>query len=1026
MSTHIKVFNQKDIQAFDRPPEFNGEERKKYFSFPVWANDQLIGLKTPTNKVGFMLQFGYFKAVNKFFSSVLFHQKDIDFVARKLQISLLEIDFSKYASTTSERHQNIILKNLGYGKFTEDAKRHLIQEATALCSKQTKPRLIFLSLVDFLRNKRIEVSTYHALSEIITQSLRNYEKHLIFSLEQNLSMEDQQMLDELLKEDSEYIHGEKKDLKLKRYRLTLLKKSNQSMKPFKIKENIDDLQSLKPLFNNLKPVLERLGLSSEIIQYYAQIVIKSNIFQMYRREDNRYLLLIAFVAHQFYQLNDILIEILIQSVQTALNSSVREHKEKFFEERQSRNQMMGEVSTKLTHYINLLQQIATTVQDPTLSDEIKIRTIKQILPNEQKNEYLLLQEKLENLGKESNRIAKNDDYFDILESKSIKLQNRVSDIVKQIDFDESTSNLQLVEAIRYYKQKDGILVNPPLEFLDTDEQHRVFDESGKLRVSLYKTLLFEQVAHGIKSGSLNLQYSYKYRAFDDYLIPQEIWDSQQNELLDKAGLLAFKDFGNLETELRKAVNIQFQTTNTNVMMGENQHVSIGVDHSLKVKTPAEEKEIIDTAIDLFPKHRFISVFEILSTVNKHCSFTDCLEYWQVKHNREKPPERTFFAGMMGYGCNLGIKKIAKISRHVNSNELENTVNWYFTNDNMIRANDKILEMIERLQLPNIFQRDPSVMHTSSDGQKFNISVESLNANYSYKYFGKGKGISVYSFIDECHRLFYSTVINSSEREAAYVIDGLLHNDVVQSDIHSTDTHGYSEIIFAVTHLLGISFAPRIKDFREQHLYSFDGMSEMKNIGYPILPIGKINTKLITEHWDDILRLVATVRLKESSASQLFRRLSSYSKQHPLYRALKEFGRIIKTLFLLQYIDDVELRQAIEKQLNKLESSNKFAKAVFYGNNQEFQQSTKDEQLIVDGCKRLIENAIICWNYLYLSKMLVDTKIENERKHLVNVIKNSSVIAWQHINLQGEYDFSDETLKDSIAFQLPELLELQVA
>jgi len=183
---------------------------------------------------------------------------------------------------------------------------------------------------------------------------------------------------------------------------------------------------------------------------------------------------------------------------------------------------------------------------------------------------------------------------------------------------------------------------------------------------------------------------------------------------------------------------------------------------------------------------------------------------------------------------------------------------------------------------------------------------------------------------------------------------------------------------------------------------------MKKMGYPILPIGKINTKIIEENWDDILRLIATIRLKESSASQLFRRLSSYSKQHPLYRALKEFGRIIKTLFLLKYIGDVELRQAIEKQLNKLESSNKFAKAIFYGNNQEFQQATKDEQQIADGCKRLIENAIICWNYLYISKALSDTQTESEKRNLLDVTKNGSIVAWQHINLQGEYDFSIET------------------
>ena len=227
-------------------------------------------------------------------------------------------------------------------------------------------------------------------------------------------------------------------------------------------------------------------------------------------------------------------------------------------------------------------------------------------------------------------------------------------------------------------------------------------------------------------------------------------------------------------------------------------------------------------------------------------------------------------------------------------------------------------------------------------------------------------------------------------------------------------------------LLGISFAPRIKSFKDQLLYHFDRPSSLKNLGYSILPNKTINAGIIAERWDDFLRLVATIKLKEAAASLLFKRLSSYSKQHPLYWALKQFGRIIKTLFLLKYIDDVELRQMIEKQLNKLESSNKFANAVFYGNNQEFQYATKEEQLIVEGCKRLIENAVICWNYLYLSKLIYNAQSEEEKQELIDTIKNGSVVVWQHINLQGEYDFSDEMLKDSIEFKLPELLEVRVS
>ena len=119
-------------------------------------------------------------------------------------------------------------------------------------------------------------------------------------------------------------------------------------------------------------------------------------------------------------------------------------------------------------------------------------------------------------------------------------------------------------------------------------------------------------------------------------------------------------------------------------------------------------------------------------------------------------------------------------------------------------------------------------------------------------------------------------------------------------------------------------------------------------------------------------------------------------------------------------------QMIEKQLNKLKSSNKFNKTVFHGNNQEFQLSTKEEQLIADGCRRLIENSIVCWNYLYLSKLINDAESGEQKINLINTITNGSVVTWQHINLQGEYDFSEEKLKDSIEFSLPELLKLQVA
>ena len=315
--------------------------------------------------------------------------------------------------------------------------------------------------------------------------------------------------------------------------------------------------------------------------------------------------------------------------------------------------------------------------------------------------------------------------------------------------------------------------------------------------------------------------------------------------------------------------------------------------------------------------------------------------------------------------------------------------------------------MNNLEIVKLLRANKDLNHTSSDGQKYNMkpSVESTNAGYSFKYFGTQKGVSVYTFIDESHRLFYSTVIHVNERESGYVIDGLLHNDELQSDIHSTDTHGFSEVIFGLTHLLGFSFAPRIKNFKDQYLYSIKPRKEYIEKKYSLVPRQKINLENIENNWDSILRFLVTIKSKKTSSSQLLKRLTSYSKEHQLYTAIKEFGKIIKTDFLLTYIDDVELRQRIEKQLNKVEASNRFAKAVFFGNNAEFMFASQEEQNIANNCKRFIQNAVILWNYLYINKKLQQAKSQYQKDEIIEALKNSSIVHWSHINFYGTYDFT---------------------
>jgi len=613
----------------------------------------------------------------------------------------------------------------------------------------------------------------------------------------------------------------------------------------------------------------------------------------------------------------------------------------------------------------------------------------------------------------------------LLEMHSLKLQHRVADIVRQVQFAPNCSKPALWDALCHYQRKEGnVDKSAPMDFLTDEQRIALTAGDGKFRVSLYKALLYVEIAEAIKSGTLNLVHSEKYRSLDEYLIPKADWETNRAEYLQRAQL---DDFSNCKTTLSaldQALEARYEKTNQNLNAGKNQYLTIRPNGSFHVSTPKQEEVECLSLGSFFPDRKYISMLEMLATVDQATHFLDEFEHWQIKYQRARPAKKILFAGIIGYGCDIGHRKLAQISKQIDEGELDNAVNWYFSLQNVQGANDRILRFVDQLSLPNIYRRNADVLHTSSDGQKFEVAVDSLNANYSYKYLGKDKGVSVVSFIDMRDLMWHSTVISSSEREAAYVIDGLMHNDVIKSDIHSTDTHGYSEIIFASTWFLRFEFAPRIKGLGRQQLCAFKHRDHSTEQACTMLPDRYIREPLIEDQWDEILRFIATIRLKVTTASQLFKRLNSYSKQHPLYSALKEFGKIPKTIFILKYCDELDFRQAIEKQLNKVESSNKFSKAVSFGHSHEFIQSEKEDQEIAEACRRLIKNAIVCWNYLYLSRELATEKNEDRRTQLLEAIRNGSVATWAHFNLHGEFDFSDDRMVDSIGLTLPKNLPLK--
>ena len=144
--------------------------------------------------------------------------------------------------------------------------------------------------------------------------------------------------------------------------------------------------------------------------------------------------------------------------------------------------------------------------------------------------------------------------------------------------------------------------------------------------------------------------------------------------------------------------------------------------------------------------------------------------------------------------------------------------------------------------------------------KVNVSGPCLRASESYKYFGNGKGVVIYSHLDEAGQLTFSTVFSADEPESAHLLNGLTHHELLTPDAHSTDDHGQSLPCFAITYFIGIDLRPRIANLKHKELFSIDAVSTYKEKGYKIVPHERVNIDNIIEYWDDILRVVCSIKL----------------------------------------------------------------------------------------------------------------------------------------------------------------------
>lgn len=224
----------------------------------------------------------------------------------------------------------------------------------------------------------------------------------------------------------------------------------------------------------------------------------------------------------------------------------------------------------------------------------------------------------------------------------------------------------------------------------------------------------------------------------------------------------------------------------------------------------------------------------------------------------------------------------------------------------------------------------------------------------------------------------------------------------------TDTAGYTDTIFGIFHLLGYQFSPRIADVGGARFWRVD-----KNADYGVLndlASNKLNLRLITEHWDDLLRLAGSLKLGVARARRLTRTLQTNDRPTRLARALQELGRLVKTLYLLRFIDDNSYRRRILAQLNRGEGRHQLARVLFHGKRGELRQRYREGQEDQLGALGLVVNLVVLWNTIYIDAALGQLRAEGYEV-LADDIARLSPLGFKHINMLGRYAF---ILPDTVA------------
>ncbi|MEY0304714.1 transposase, partial [Providencia manganoxydans] len=419
------------------------------------------------------------------------------------------------------------------------------------------------------------------------------------------------------------------------------------------------------------------------------------------------------------------------------------------------------------------------------------------------------------------------------------------------------------------------------------------------------------------------------------------------------------------------------------------------------------KDDIDNPI--YNQLQHMGIIEIMDYVHQKTGYLDAFKNIASKKKNTKAKEGDLLACIFGNGSNYGVHHMSSISDRA-IGVLRAVNDGYIRPETTSEANDMIADALAKLPIFKYYTINESAPFGSIDGQKHGCRINTFKARFSAKYFRKGKGVSALTLVSN-HVPINTKVISANEYEAHHAFD-LLYNNTshIQPKTLATDTHGVNNVNFAILDLFGYQFAPRYAKFK----HVFNELFEIEYDEILSLKLKKsLNLSLIQEEWENIQWIICSLSRKTTTQSTVITKLSNSKKNNRTLAALREYDRIIKCLYVLDYVDDKMLRQFVQQALNRGEAYHQLRRAIASINGNQFRGGDDYQIEQWNDCARIIANCIIYYNSALLSSLIEKFARENNQE-AVNMIAELSPVAWQHIQLAGNYTFGLK--KDNIVLE----------